>query len=336
MINIFSIPMPLSSYKTTRLRFVFIVYWFLLLYIVAALVWWFIALNNQNHQMADYETAQLLKNNSGYVDALQKITAAEKRKTAQYIGEGSVFFLVIMAGAFFIFRSVRRQLKLGQQQQNFMMAITHELKTPIAIAKLNLETLQKRKLEESQAQKLIQNTIQEANRLNALCNNMLLVSQMEDSRYNFTKETINLTDLVRDCVNDFISRFPQRICQTTLSKEVFIKGDRLLLQLAVNNLIDNAIKYSARETIVTVLLSEEKGKIQLSVKDEGKGIPAADRKKVFDKFYRIGNKSTKAAKGTGLGLYLTKKIAQQHNAGISINDNIPAGSIFTIEFVAKG
>jgi len=324
--------MPLSSYKTKKLRFVFIVYWFLLLYILAALVWWFIELNNQNHQMADYAANQLLKDNPGYLIDVQKIKDSEKRKTTQYIGEGAVFFLVIMAGAFFIFRAVRRQLKLGQQQQNFMMAITHELKTPIAIAKLNLETLQKRKLEESQAQKLIQNTIQEANRLNALCNNMLLVSQMEDSRYNFTKETIDLPELVTACVNDFISRFPQRMFHTALNEDIFIKGDRLLLQLAVNNLIDNAIKYSGKETTITISLLKEGEKIKLLVKDEGKGIPAADRKRVFEKFYRIGNKSTKEAKGTGLGLYLTKKIAQQHKASISINDNTPVGSIFVIDF----
>ncbi len=324
--------MPLSSYKTKKLRFVFIVYWFLLLYIVVALVWWFIELTNQNHQMADYKEGQLMKDNPGYFNDIIKIKDVEKRKTAQYIGEGSVFFLIIMAGAFFIFRAVRQQLKLGQQQQNFMMAITHELKTPIAIVKLNLETLQKRKLEESQGQRLIHNTIQEANRLNALCNNMLLVSQIEDSRYHIIKENINLSELITDCVNDFAVRFPQRNFHTAIDNEIFIKGDELLLQLAANNLIDNAIKYSGKETAVKVLLAQEEGKIKLSVKDEGKGIPAADRKKIFEKFYRIGNKATKEAKGTGLGLYLTKKITQQHKASISINDNSPVGSIFTIEF----
>lgn len=326
--------MPLSSYKTKKLRFVFIVYWFLLLYIVAALVWWFIALNKQNHQMADYEVGQLMKDNPNYFNKATVIQDAEKRKTAQYIGEGSVFFLVIMAGAFFIFRAVRRQLQLGQQQQNFMMAITHELKTPIAIAKLNLETLQKRKLDESQQQRLIQNTIQEANRLNALCNNMLLVTQMEDKRHHLTKENFDLSVLVADCVNDFKNRFPKRIYKTEISNGILFTGDRLLLQMAVNNLIDNAGKYSAKDAVVTISLLQQETKINLSVKDEGRGIAAEDRKKVFEKFYRIGNKATKEAKGTGLGLYLTKKIVQQHKAAIFISDNNPAGSIFTIEFLA--
>jgi two-component system sensor histidine kinase CiaH len=325
--------MPLSSYKRKRLRFIFIVYWFLLVYILAALVWWFIALNNQNHQMADYKEAQLKTGNSFYTLELQKIKDSEKRKTAQYIGEGAVFFLVIMAGAFFIFQAVRRQLKLSQQQQNFMMAITHELKTPIAITKLNLETLQKRKLEEAQQQRLIQNTIQETNRLNALCNNILLVSQIEDKKYNIIKETFNLSDLVKECVNDFAERFPQRTYNSDITDDILIKGDRLLLQLAINNLIDNAIKYSDKQSAVIISLTDENGKTSLAVTDEGKGVPVEDRKKIFEKFYRTGNKATKEAKGTGLGLYLTKKIAQQHKAQVSMTDNIPAGSIFAIEFM---
>lgn len=324
--------MPLSSYKTKRLRFVFIVYWFLLAYIVAALIWWFIALNNQNHQVAVHDIAQLKKDSAGYDNEVEIILTKEKRKTSQYIGEGVVFFLVIMAGAIFIFRAVRRQLKAGQQQQHFMMAITHELKTPIAVTKLNLETLQKRKLDETQQQKLIQNTIQETNRLNALCNNILLVSQIEEKRYHITKEDINLGELVNDCVKDFMNRFPQRIYNAVIGDNIFIKGDKLLLQLAANNLIENATKYSPKEKPVLVTLISEAGTIRLSVTDEGSGIPAEDKKKMFEKFYRIGNKATKEAKGTGLGLYLTKKIAQQHKANIYVTDNLPAGSIFTIEF----
>lgn len=324
--------MPLSSYKSKRLRLVFFVYWFLLAYIIAALVWWFIALNNQNHQVAQHDILQLQKDSPTYYADIQAILIKEKRKTSQYIGEGAVFFLVIMAGAFFIFRSVRRQLRLGQQQQHFMMAITHELKTPIAVTKLNLETLQKRTLDDTQRFKLIQNTIQEANRLNALCNNILLVAQIEEKRYHITNEEINLSELVHDCVNDFVTRYPQRRYTTEIDNDLFIRGDKLLLQLAVNNLIENATKYSNKDKPVEIRVANSGGKTKVQVKDEGGGIPLEDRKKIFEKFYRIGNKATKEAKGTGLGLYLTKKIADQHKANIYVEDNVPNGSIFTIEF----
>ncbi|MGG9971097.1 sensor histidine kinase [Ferruginibacter sp. SUN002] len=322
----------MSLYKTKRLRLIFIVYWFLLVYIIAALVWWFIALNTQNHQMALYKISEINKDDVRYEGMVETIKETERRKTAQYIGEGSIFLLLIIAGAVFIFRAVRRQFKSNQQQHNFMMAITHELKTPIAVTKLNLETLQRRKLDESQQQRLIQNTIQEANRLNTLCNNMLLASQIEAGRHNTTKEEINLSEALHECVQDFKMRFPQRILQSNIVDDLFIIGDRLLLQMGINNLIDNAIKYSPKDSVVTIDLIQDQNRILLSVKDEGRGIEVQEKKKVFDKYYRIGNAATKAAKGTGLGLYLTKKIAQQHNANISMTDNTPSGCIFTINF----
>ncbi len=319
-------------FKTKRLRRIFIVYWFLLVYIIAALVWWFIALNTQNHQMALYKISEINKDDPHYMDILQTIKDAEKRKTFQYAGEGSIFFLLIIAGAIFIFRAVRRQFVSSLQQQNFMMAITHELKTPIAVTKLNLETLQKRKLEDAQQQKLIQNTIQEANRLNTLCNNMLLASQIEAGGSTMTKEEINFSELVEESVQDFKIRFPQRILHTNITDEIFIIGDRLLLQMAINNLIDNAIKYSTKEADVTIELFQRDKQVSLTIKDEGKGIDKQEHKKIFDKYYRVGNAATKGAKGTGLGLYLTKKIAEQHKANISMTDNQPTGCIFMINF----
>src|SRR6476660_4867387 len=120
--------MPFSSYKTKRLSLIFRVYWFLLAYIIAALVWWFIELNQQNQQMASYEISQLKPGDANYTDELQKINKAKKWKTAQYVGEGSIFLLLILSGAGYIYRAVRSQFKMGRQQQNFMMAITHELK----------------------------------------------------------------------------------------------------------------------------------------------------------------------------------------------------------------
>ena len=211
-----------------------------------------------------------------------------------------------------------------------MMALTHELKTPISVAKLNLETLQKRKLDEQQQKKLFQITLEETNRLDALCNNMLLSSQIEAGGYRITKEETNLSELVTKCVQGFMNRYPHNNIIFNITAGLFTDGDRLLLQMLTNNLIDNAIKYTSKESPVTIGLSEMNNRIIFQVKDEGKGIVAGEKEKIFTKFYRIGNSATKAAKGTGLGLYLSKKIAQQHNANISVTDNVPAGAIFTV------
>lgn len=317
--------------KTKKLRSIFILYWFLLAYIIAALVWWFIALNRQNDQMAQYELQQLDPAEKNYTAEQNKIRSAQKRKNTQYIGEGVTFFLLIVAGAVFVYRAVMRRLKDSQEQEHFMMALTHELKTPISVAKLNLETLQKRKLDDQQQQRLLQTALQETNRMNALCNNMLLSSQIEGGGYRVTFEETNLSELVSNCVQDFISRYPQNNISSGIRDGMFINGDRLLLQMLLNNLIDNAVKYTAKELPITIHLFEENSRVILQVKDEGRGIAAEEKEKIFNKFYRAGNAATRAAKGTGLGLYLSRKIAQQHNAVISVTDNTPSGAIFTVE-----
>ncbi len=316
--------------KSKKLRSIFILFWILLAYILAALIWWFIALNRQNKLMTKYEMEQLQPTDKNYQATFNEIKSLKKRKTAQYLGEGVTFFLLIVAGAVFVFRAVRRELRISQEQQNFMIAITHELKTPISVARLNLETMQKRKLDETQQQRLIQTTLEETNRLNALCNNMLLSSQIEAGGYRITNEETNFSELVGKCVQDFITRYPQQKIEAAIAPDIFINGDRMLLQMLANNLIDNAIKYGAKDLPVTVLLSEENEKIIFQVKDRGKGIAAEEKEKIFNKFYRVGNSATKAAKGTGLGLYLTKKISKQHNANISVTDNNPSGAIFTV------
>ena len=105
-----------------------------------------------------------------------------------------------------------------------------------------------------------------------------------------------------------------------------------MLQLLANNLIDNALKYAPKEQPILLSLSEIENHIHFSVIDQGQGVPDVEKKNIFDKFYRIGNENTRQAKGTGLGLYLCKKIAQSHKANISMTDNNPQGSNFTVIF----
>ena len=316
--------------KQKKLNTIFIIYWVLLAYIIAALVWWFVALNKQNKQMAIYKMQQLNTTSISYTKDIQQLKNQQKRKTFQYLGEGITFFLLILAGAIFIFRAVRKQLRFGKEQQHFMMALTHELKTPIAVATLNLETLQKRKLEEPQQQKLIQNTLQEANRLNSLCNNMLLSSQIDASNYSLTNEDVNLSELLETSIAEYKNRFSSHQFIKNINENNFIIGDRMLLQIAVNNLIDNAIKYSPKESEILINLFVRNNQTTLQVIDKGKGISQLDKQKIFDKFYRAGNAATKGAKGTGLGLYLTKNIIGKHKGNISVTDNLPNGSNFEI------
>lgn len=315
-----------------KLFIVSLVYWVLLVYMVAALFWWFIALEKQNLDISQIRLSELKKDAPAYFENAQAIEEARKRKTAQYIGEGSTFLALILLGAVFVYRATRRQIMLSQQQQNFMMAITHELKTPIAITQLNLETLQKRKLDEEKQQKLISNTLQEANRLNILCNNILFASQLDAGAYRGNKEEINFTDLAEGCVDECNSRYPHRTIKENIQEAIYLNGEKLLLQMLISNLLDNALKYSPVDEPVTISLSEQNQEVVLTVSDLGSGIADTEKKKIFDKFYRSGDENTRKAKGTGLGLYLCKKIMNSHKGYISVTDNQPRGSSFTAIF----
>jgi two-component system sensor histidine kinase CiaH len=316
--------------RKQRLALITFVYWFLLIYIIAALVWWFISLENQNTLMYEYRIVELDKDEPSYTQKLLQLGDERHRKTMQYIGEGSTFLLLILVGAVFVYRATKKQIRLSQQQQNFMMAVTHELKTPIAVTRLNLETLQKRKLDELQQGKLISHALDETNRLNVLTNNILVAAQLESGNYVISRQPIDISELVSNCVDDFAARFPKRVIHTQIEEKIFIEGEIMLLQMLVNNLIDNALKYSDQLKPVGIILKTDGRKILLQVLDMGQGIAGNEKKKIFDKFYRSGNEFVRVAKGTGLGLYLCKRIVKDHKGEIKVQDNIPNGTIFTV------
>ncbi len=314
-----------------------IIYWFLLLYIISALVWWFISLYNQTNETAALKLNNLEYQRSSISDKefqkkLDKILNEQKKEHTKYISEGVTFLLLTFLGAFFVYRSVRKQIRLQQQEKNFMMAITHELKTPIAISKLNLETLQKHKLDDSKRDKLIAMTLQETERLNSLTNNILVSAQLEGPGYAMSEEELDLSDLTFSCLDEFRSRFTDWKWEMEILPDIDVLGDPLLLKILINNLIENAVKYSGKNSTIFVSLKDQGKKAILSVSDNGIGIPDSEKQRIFDKFYRIGNEETRKSTGTGLGLYLCKKIAADHNADIEVTNNLGSGTTFSVKF----
>jgi two-component system sensor histidine kinase CiaH len=319
-----------------KLRLTTIVYWVLLSYIIAALIWWYFSLYTQNETMFNLRKENLTRSMDTrsvvYRNALSKIEDIRKRNNSKYIGEGGTFLILILFGAVYIFRSVKSQFRSQQQQQNFVMAITHELKTPIAVSRLNLETLQRYQLDEAKKAKIIQMTLEETMRLDSLINNILISSQLDGHSYQVSKEELDLSALVQDVTNQFHTRYPDRKLVQAIRPDIDFNGDPLLLKLLVSNLLENANKYSPRDQPIELELSANEKSIRLYVKDQGIGISAEEKKNVFRKFYRVGNEQTRRTKGTGLGLYLARKISNDHNGQICIEDNQPQGSIFIVSF----
>lgn len=311
------------------------VYWFLLSYLVAALAWWFIELWKQNEEMFAFKSAQLDSRDHSYPERRALVIDERERNRAQYIGEGAIFLALTVIGAVYVYRSVRREMRINDSQKNFMMAVTHELKTPIAITRLNLETLNRHRLDDDRKRDLIDRTLHETARLNDLCDNILLSSQLDAGGFKMNMEDVDLSTLVSAAVQDFRGRFPARMLGADIRTGVYIRGDRLLITLAFNNLVENAIRYSPDVSPVHISLHASDMEAEVRVCDEGPGIPKEERKRVFERFYRMGSEEKRRTKGTGLGLYLTRRIVGDHGGAIRVEDNDPVGSTFVIQLPRK-
>ncbi|MBS1688713.1 MAG: two-component sensor histidine kinase [Bacteroidetes bacterium] len=317
------------------MRFFSSVHLLLLGYIIAALIFWYISLQKQNDRILAQEVVLLETriDSAAQPDVYNRdmgiLIKSHHMRTSQYLGEGTTFLVVILIGASVVWSSFRRSLRLSRQQNNFMLSVTHELKSPLAAMKLNLQTLERHHLDEEKTKQLIDRCIKESNRLNDLCNNMLFASQIEGRQYVPAKEKFDLSELVEDAVTDYAHRYP-RVFEEDILEGCKLAGDKVLLHMAVNNLLENAVKYAPADKPITITLTRKQDNAIIQVIDQGPGISNEEKKKVFNKFYRIGSEESRKSKGTGLGLYLTCKIISQHKGKISVKDNTPTGAIFEI------
>ena len=321
-----------KAIKINKLKLVSLIYWVFLTYMIAAFIWWYVSLEKQNNEIAAIKFQSIQLNDPSIAVKTQSIQDFQIRKKKQFIGEGLTFLILFLVGAIYVYRSLLKQLRYADQQQNFMMAVTHELKTPIAISHLNIETLLKRELDTPQQVKLLEATLKETKRLDNLSTNILLTSQLDMGKYEANKQLLDFSELLRQTIKSFQDRYPTRICNTVIEDNLHLQGEPLLIQLLINNLIDNAHKYAPISEPIYISLNLHDNKIQLMVKDLGPGIEDSSKNKVFEKFYRIGDETTRSTKGSGLGLYLCKKITAFHNATIHLTNNLPTGSIFTVNF----
>lgn len=257
----------------------------------------------------------------------------KQKQVIMIVGEGTVFLLLLLFGIYKIKQAHDRELELTGQQKNFFLSITHELKTPIAATKLQLQTLQKHKLSEEQQKELLCNALNETERLNTLIDNVLFASRMESAEFKTRLLKQNISDLTENILNRYYkTQLIKGELSLQIEKEIFCHIDSQAYPSIVTNLIENAFKYSFEKKNVRVTLNKTANKAVLKVYDQGAGISDADKKNVFKKFFRAGNEDTRKTKGTGLGLYIVNFLVKQHKAEIAVLDNQPRGTVFEVCF----
>jgi len=236
---------------------------------------------------------------------------------------GIVFFALIIAGMVVNTIFLVRELRRSEQHDSFINAVTHELKTPIASIRLHLETLQRRVLPETQKQEFYGLMLSDADRLTETVEQVLRAGRAGDKKAGREKAEVDFGQLVRECMDATRMRHhlqPEALRYEESSSNgsgLSVRGSAEDLRTAVFNVLDNAIKYSGENIDVRVRLETPDDKrIVLSVKDQGVGIPADDVKRIFKRFYRVTHRSQAHVKGTGLGLFIVKAIAQKHGGKV--------------------
>ena len=252
------------------------------------------------------------------------------RKTLMIVGEGSVFLLLLIFGLFKISSSIRKELKLSQRQSNFLLSITHELKTPIASTKLYLQTLMRRELPSEKKEDLLAKALEENERLELLIDNILNASRLDNRALTPIKTEINFKELSNQVMERFKKRYQNLKIVAKNEESVMVSADEFMLETILTNLIENAVKYAGIDSEITLFSKRVNQQIYFGVEDFGPGITDEEKESIFTKFYRSGNEETRQTKGSGLGLYIVSEFVHLHQGKIICKNNSPKGCIFEV------
>ena len=305
-------------------------------YIIFQFLWWEVLLVKQSNEIIKEKQNLVALSTTNFDTILKDIEELESKKikrVCMIVGEGTVFMLILLFGIIKVRSSIKKEIELNEQQKNFILSVSHELKTPIAASKLQIQTLLKHELNREKQIELLSNALEETERLNKLVENVLTVNQLSNKNISFHKEDFNCSELIELTVKRYFSNFViNKTLKLNIEDNIYLKADKDLIQSVVINLIENAIKYSFEEVNIVLNLKKENNKIVFEIGDNGIGISAIEKEKIFEKFYRSGNEDTRKTKGTGIGLFLVKSICDLHHASINVLPNQPKGSVFKIEF----
>lgn len=253
----------------------------------------------------------------------------QRKQIIMITGEGLVFIFLLLLGLWKIRNSIQKEMLVSKRQNNFLLSITHELKTPLASNKLYLQTLLKRdNLEKEQQKELLRGAILENKRLEDMINNILTATQLETEYLKLNKDEVDFSkELTRLTTVWEQMHFP---IYTDIEDNIQLNADMFVIETILSNLLENANKYAGEDAKITVYLKKRNQQIIWGVKDNGLGIPLEERKDIFNKFVRIGNEETRKQKGTGLGLFIVKNLVLIHGDKISYLENQPKGANFQI------
>ncbi len=277
-------------------------------------------------------TADMLTASPG---TLEKWESESNRRIKMLISEGGFFVLIILFGAFLIYRTIQRSEELKFRQQGFIQGVTHEFRAPLTSLRLYIEALQTGNVGKQKTDELFPKMLDDCDRLDGLIDNVLEAGHQGKSGHVLK---LSPTDLAADlneyldALQPLIDRHSAKI-RREIAGELTVRADYQAFGRVVRALVDNAIHYSpADRRQIDVRLIRDQGDAVLTVTDQGAGLPAAEQQKIFERFYRVGDSETRRVRGTGLGLFLVREIVEAHGGEVFASSPGPnRGTTITVK-----
>ena len=267
------------------------------------------------------------------IELTQEVAGTDNIVTHKVImitGEGLVFFLILSLGLWRIRSAIKRDQQLTIRQSNFLLSVTHELKTPLASTKLYLQTLMKREFPIEKRNELLQKALIENQRLEEIVEAILTASRIENGTMVAHKEWISLNDLMTELALNYNNRLEKEWIFLELDEVIHIEADLFMTKTILINLIENALKYAGTNEKLTLFLHKDNLNSKFGVKDVGPGISKDAQADIFKKFVRLENEETRSQKGTGLGLFIAAEFTKLIGGKLQYIENQPKGAIFEI------
>jgi len=307
----------------------------MLLFICMLQVGWWITDNLYYTNEVRREIAALGVSDASAAAALDGLVTASTGRANRYLWEGGFFLLVLLAGMAVLTRTIRHDAELRRRQQNFLAAVSHEFKSPLASVQLAAETLVLRSGEED-TRKLGQRVLGDCERLLRMVENLLDTTRLEEGHHVLEPETIDVAELIGREVAAITDRAARHNVETTVEVESDLRldVDRAAAETILRNLLDNALKacIAGNGHLIRVHGGRhEQAGVAITVADDGTGFPPEDANLMFEKFYRLGDEQTRATPGTGLGLYIVKRLTAMSGASVRAESAGPGrGAAFSV------
>ncbi len=285
-------------------------------YLIIGITWWGLLLFRETTHSYN------LKISAADDSELPAISEEYRKDRMKIFGEGLFLGFSILAGVYIIYRSANREIRQMKQQGDFLLSVSHELKSPIAAMKLALQTLVRPNLPPATSQKITHSAIKDADRLEQLVQNILLSASLNEKKLELYLESTDITELLKQIIEEFSTKSDsKRIVFNSECEGLSCLLDRIMIKQATVNILQNAIKYAESGSEIQVHLGTSGEKVNILIRNIGPQIRSEEKHKIFERFYRGNDPVVRKKEGTGIGLYISKEIINAHRGDINIISN---------------